>query len=137
MCPSNFIILFSLCIIGNVYGELTHTITVWNNLDPKQKPTDLFVHCKSPSHDIGPQNVRVGKPYMFPVKHMAFTNTLYQCTVKHGPNFKYIKTFKANSNMRPTSQGVTFNWIAKQDGIYFKDHTLPIVKTYEWPPAKN
>lgn len=131
---SVFLIVYGLCIIGNVYGGQTNTLNVRNELDPKHKHTTLFVHCKSKKSDKGPQYVQVGKLFTFPIRDNFWKTTLFWCTLRHGPNYKMGRSFDVYEYQKGVAQGGTYDWYAREDGIYFKRTGIAIHKVYDWMP---
>lgn len=132
---SVFLIVYGLCIIGNVYGiSQTNTLNIWNDLDPNHKHTTLFVHCKSGNTDKGPQYLPYGKLYTFRVKENFWRSTLFWCTFRHGPNYRLEQKFDVYKYEAGVAQGGTYDWIAREDGIYFRRNSAPIRRVHNWMP---
>ncbi|XP_010459905.1 PREDICTED: pumilio homolog 15-like [Camelina sativa] len=127
-----FLIVYGQCTIGNVFA-LSNKLNIWNDLDPNHKHTTLFVHCKSGSIDKGPQYVPYGKLYQFPIKETWLRNTLFWCTFRHGPNYKFEQKFDVyKSRAQKVPQGSIYEWTAKEDGIYFRINSAPMHKVHNW-----
>ncbi|EOA37509.1 hypothetical protein CARUB_v10011683mg [Capsella rubella] len=128
-----FLIVCGQCMIGNVSG-LTNDIHIWNDLDPKHKHTTLFVHCKSGSQDQGPKYIPWGKVHHFGVEQNWRRSKLYWCTLRHGPNYRLGNKFDVYKYQDGVPNGHTYDWIAREDGVYFRRENGPIRKVHNWRP---
>ncbi|KAG7598525.1 Plant self-incompatibility S1 [Arabidopsis suecica] len=129
-----FLFVYAMCIIGNVYGGETNTLNIWNDLDPNHKHTSLFVHCKSGSSDRGKQEVLWGKKYTFPIRDNIWKTTLFWCTFRHGPRYQIGAVFDVYEYKAGVAQGGTYEWTAREDGIYFRLNQGTIHKVHNWKP---
>ncbi|AEE30948.1 unnamed protein product [Arabidopsis thaliana] len=125
--------VYGLCIIVVNGSRTTNKINIWNDLDPNHKHTTLFVHCKSKTIDKGRQELPWGKLYQFPVKETWLRNTLFWCTLRHGPGYTIGQQFDAYK-YTGVPQGSDYDWIAREDGIYFRVNRGTIRKVHNWKP---
>ncbi|VYS47402.1 unnamed protein product [Arabidopsis thaliana] len=130
---SVFLFFYGLCIIGNVYGR-ANKLHIWNDLDPNQKHSDLFVQCKSGKADMGKHYVKYGKIYQFDIRDNFWKTTLFWCTFRHGPDYRTGQQFNVYEYKPGVAQGGTYEWTAREDGIYFRLNQGTIHKVHNWKP---
>ncbi|CAH8372272.1 unnamed protein product [Eruca vesicaria subsp. sativa] len=116
-------------MIGNVYGSRflqgTKTTLYFRNGLTHNK--SLMVHCKSGNNK--PQYLKPGGiDYQF-----SFLDNLMQCTMKKGPDYKISKTFDAYKQEIGKRHGGSYNYLAKDDGIYHSNLAEPkLTKKFDW-----
>ncbi|AEE77228.1 S-protein 21 [Arabidopsis thaliana] len=127
---SIFLFVVGLCMISDVYGKKS-TITVKNELNPKNKNI-LKVHCKSKNNDIGVKYLKIGEVMSFSFKTNFWGTTEFWCNLYKGPDYKRYRGITAYQAIGLFAKdGSSYNWLARDDGIYFHKDSLPsYYKTY-------
>ncbi|CAH2038218.1 unnamed protein product [Thlaspi arvense] len=129
---SIFIFAFALCmIISDVEGRRT-TILIRNGLAYKKW---LKVHCASGDDDMGVHYLKPGSPkdYDFSFDDSIMRNTLFWCTLSKGPDYKVSKRFDAYVQNSGKPHGGSYNYVAKDDGIYHSNLVeFKLTKVYSW-----
>ncbi|EFH53256.1 hypothetical protein ARALYDRAFT_484466, partial [Arabidopsis lyrata subsp. lyrata] len=121
---SIFLIVFGLCMIGDVYGKKS-MITVKNEFSPKSRLV-LKVHCKSKNDDIGIKYLEIGEIMSFSFKTNFWGTTEFWCDIYKGPDYKRFRGFTAyQAKGLFVKDGSSYNWLARDDGIYFHKNLLP------------
>lgn len=103
-----FLFVISLCMLGHVSGA---GIRIVNEL--KSKKT-LWMRCYSKDDVLGPVVIPNGGHFTDYFVHNMFGTTRFMCTLKQGPGFKHIQSFRAFKN-----SGL-WDWRAREDGIYLR-----------------
>ncbi|CAA7037791.1 unnamed protein product [Microthlaspi erraticum] len=116
-------------MIDNAYGLKT-TVLIRNGLDHKKW---LKVHCKSKDDNLGDKYLGPGKDYHFNFSDNFWGTTRFGCTLSKGPDYKISKTFDAYVQDGTKPHGGSYNYIAKDDGIYHNTLVkFKLQKLYDW-----
>ncbi|CAN8312012.1 unnamed protein product [Cochlearia groenlandica] len=135
---SIFLYVFALCmIINNVYvsanafkGKKT-SLLFRNSLGHKNW---LKVNCRSGNDNMGDHYLRPGGvDYGFDFHDNVVGNTLFWCTLSKGPDYKVSKKFDAYVQDTTKPHGGSYNYVAKDDGIYHSNFVDPsLKKVHNW-----
>ncbi|CAN0879324.1 hypothetical protein LINGRAHAP2_LOCUS12968 [Linum grandiflorum] len=99
----------------------------------------LFVHCHCTDHDQDVHHINVGTEYGWTFKkHYFFKSNLWQCYVSPEDDIDRHSDFIA-FNDETESFDYNIYWVAKEDGIYFREPTQGSYKDtlqYQWIPGR-
>lgn len=125
-----FLILLSLCINHTIGGEIK--LVLVNELHNKV----LAIRCKSKNDNLGDHDLRVGQSKRFEFSDNVWKTTLFWCNMWQAPSYRVHQRFDAYRSKWKRHLDPTYFWIAREDGVYFREDELygykPPVKRYDW-----
>ncbi|CAH2045298.1 unnamed protein product [Thlaspi arvense] len=129
---SILLFVLGLCMSNDVYGDKSY-ITVKNELNPKGNRL-LMAYCKSKNNMVGPRYLKFEEVMIFGFKTNFWGTTEFWCVVKKGPDYKRYGRFTAYKavKMFVTDDGTKYNWLARDDGIYFHKGNFPPYLKANW-----
>ncbi|CAI0391055.1 unnamed protein product [Linum tenue] len=81
----------------------------------------LIAHCHSLQHDLGVQYVNAGEEYEWRFKPRVFKRTLWRCYLAPD-GFRHVAYDVYNESNQVVDYDFNVYWVAKEDGIYNRDH---------------
>ncbi|KAL1188681.1 putative S-protein1 [Cardamine amara subsp. amara] len=133
---SIFLVVFAFCMISNAYGIKNPfkgkktTLLFRNGLAHKNW---LKVRCKSGDNDVRERYMKPAEDWGFSFHDDVFGETLFWCTLYKGPTYKVHKKFDAYVQDKRMPHGGSYNYIAKEDGIYHSNFVqFKLRKMYDW-----
>lgn len=125
-----FLILLSLCIEHTI-GAKSRLVLV-NELHNKV----LAIRCKSKNDNLGDHDLRVGQSKEFRFNDNVWLTTLFWCNMWQAPSYRVHQVFDAYRSQWKRFLDPTYFWIAREDGIYFREDDpygyKPPVKKHDW-----
>ncbi|ESQ32800.1 hypothetical protein EUTSA_v10005109mg [Eutrema salsugineum] len=111
---SIFLFVLSICMISHVYGA---GFKISNELKFKKK---LWFTCYSGDNRIAPRILEPGESWDTTFNTNIWGTTRFMCTLKQGPNYRHHQSFTAFKQFSASDSGGTWDWRARENGIYLK-----------------
>ncbi|KAL0884799.1 hypothetical protein Bca101_008780 [Brassica carinata] len=132
---------YQFSVYDNVFGGTLIWCTLSKGPDYKVSSRNglsykkwLKVHCKSGNDDMGTHYLKPGGiDYQFSVYDNVFGGTLIWCTLSKGPDYKVSSRFDAYKQNNDNPNGISYNYVAKDDGIYHSNLVeFKLHKKFDW-----